>query len=146
MPRKAVSAPGFDISRFRDIRRYVWREIERKDADAVNVKLLRLTMAEVDALTFVPTAPMADIHRQIAPYVVEWDFRAENLDTGEVISVPPPAEVGPEIFELMVDPIGMEIFLWLKTPHLMLRDQDDAKKASSSSESGGEPSSNSTSD
>ncbi len=106
------------------------------------MKLLRLTMQEVGELVFGPTTPMKDVHASIAPYVVEWDFKAENLLTGELIDVPPPAEIGGEVFEIMEGPIGTMIVLWLKSPQFMERG-DDEKKDSSSSEPTEPPSSES---
>jgi hypothetical protein len=102
-------------------------------------------MAEAQELTFPAKTPMAEVHAAIAPYVVDWSFRAEDLTTGELVNVPPPAEIGGEVFEIMEDDVDVTVLLWLKTPQRMLK-ASDAKKASSSSRDGDEPSSSSDSD
>lgn len=135
--KKVEEAPVFDLTQFREERRYVWREIPREDGEPLRVKVLRLTLREVEDIPYSPTTPMRDVYAAIAPYVVEWNFTAENLTTGEVVPVPPPAEVGGEVFELMENIIGNEIAQWLKLPRFMER--DEAKKASASSENGEPP-------
>ena len=135
--KKVEEAPVFDLTQIREERRYVWREIPREDGEPLRVKVLRLTLREVEDIPYSPTTPMRDVYAAIAPYVVEWNFTAENLNTGEVVPVPPPAEVGGEVFELMENIIGNEIAQWLKLPRFMER--DEVKKASASSENGEPP-------
>lgn len=135
--KKSEDTPVFDLSQFREQRRYVWREIEREGGEPLRVKLLRLTLREVEDIPYTATTPMRDVYAAIAPFVVEWNFTAENLETGEVVPVPPPAEVGGEVFELMENVVGNEIAQWLKLPRFMERDEQ--KKALASSENGEPP-------
>lgn len=132
-----AQAPVFDLSQYREQRRYVWREIEREDDEPLRVKLLRLTLREVKAIPYSGTTPMSDIYKSIAPYVVDWNFRAENLTTGEVVDVPPPSVVGPEVLELMENVVGNEIAEWLLLPQIKQRSSQ--KKDSTSSEIGEPP-------
>ena len=141
---KAASAEVFDLSQFREEKRYVWREIEREGGEPLRVKLLRLTLREVEDIPYTTTTAMRDVYKAIAPYVAEWDFTAENLETGEVVPIPPPAEVGGDVFELMENTVGNEIAQWLKLPRFMER--DELKKALASSENGEPPPSESDSE
>lgn len=132
-PSQKVQAPTFDLAQYRAERRYVWREIEREDDEPLKVKLLRLNIRESDGIPFKADVQMAEIHEAIAPFVVEWNFRAENVETHEVVDVPPPAVVGGEVFQLMENGIGVQIATWLKMPRLMEREGE--KKDLTSSES-----------
>lgn len=121
----------FDLSQLRAPRRYVWREIEREEDDPIRVKLLRLDMREAESIPYSKETPIKELHAAIAPFVAEWNFTAENQHTGEMIDVPPPAEIGGEVFELLDSSIGVEIATWLKLPNVMA--QASEKKASTPS-------------
>lgn len=133
-PRKHAAAPVFDIAQYRDTARYyVWREIEREDQEPLRVKLQDLTVRQTNDLAFGTDATMGDIYAAIAPYVVAWNLRAENLETGVVVDVPPPAEIGSDVFELLPNTVTLEIYFWLKTPWLM-RSAEKKEPDSTSSE------------
>lgn len=132
-----AAAPVFDLSQYREQRRYVWREIEREGDRPLRVKLLRLNLREVQEIPYKPSTPMAEVYQAIAPYVVDWDFQAVNLTTGETVDVPPPSEIGPGVFELMENTIGNEIATWLLLPQI--KQTALQKKDSTSSESGEPP-------
>lgn len=142
MPKKAKTvvdaASVFDISQYRDTARYyIWREIEREGQDPLRIKVQDLTVRQANDLAFPTTALLGDIYAAIAPYVVEWNLRAENLETGEIVDVPPPATLGPDAFELLPTSVATNIYLWLRTPWLMHSVTE--KKASTPSTSTADP-------
>lgn len=143
-PRKKAKAaadpvgPVFDISQYRDTARYyIWREIERDDQEPLRIKVQDLTIRQANDLAFPATALLGDIYVAIAPYVVEWNLRAENLETGEIVDVPPPVTLGPEAFELLPTSVSTNIYFWLRSPWLMHAATE--KKASTPSTSTTEP-------
>jgi hypothetical protein len=57
-----------------------------------------------------------DRHREaIAPYVLEWNAEAVNEKTGEAVSLPPPAEAGPDIFRALDWQVAAWLAIRLKT-------------------------------
>jgi hypothetical protein len=144
MPRKAASAPVFDISKFREPAHHITRSIDWGDEGQapLSVTLQDLSIRQTNELAAAVASetPMGEVYKLIAPYVTGWDFQAENLDTGEMVAVPPPAEAGPAVFELLPNAVGMTIYLWLKSPWLMKA--ADSKKVSTPSTSTTDPPSN----
>lgn len=110
-----------DPSKFRPVPHYTWREVERGDEDPLRIRVQVLSMRQADAIPWTTETPMADIYEAIAPHVVDWDLHAENIDTGELVAVPSPAQLGPEVFELLPNSVGTTIALWLKFPSGMAR-------------------------
>ena len=138
MPKKAKSeAPAFDLSQYREPKHYVEREIEREGQEPLRVTLQDLSIRQTNAIPWSARLPLKDVFEHIAPYVVSWNFEAENIETGELVPVPPPAEVGWEVLEFLPNPVGTSIALWLKTPWAMKA--ADEKKASSGSPTTTEP-------
>lgn len=119
MPRKSTTT-AFDVADYRGVKHYVWRDIPMDDEDEpLRVQLLDLDIREATAIPLGTAARDKDTLQAIAPYVEAWTFRAENLKTGEVIDVPPPAEAGWEVLELISPVAVSKIANWLKYPHLM---------------------------
>lgn len=118
-PKKSTKAEPFDLMSLRGAKRYVWREIEREDDAPLRVKLLDLNIRESKEISFGMRTPLEDAYKASAPFVVEWDFRAENQNTGDMIDVPPPAEIGWEAFELLDQSTASLVVSWLKAPAAM---------------------------
>ena len=118
MPSKKA-APVFDISQYQPLARYHWREIEREDAAPLRVRLRDLSIGQTNAIPYGLKVPLTDAFAVIAPYVAEWDLRAVNTATGEEVDVPPPAEAGPGVLELLDSATGALLVTWLKAPHAM---------------------------
>lgn len=126
MPTPRKNAP-LDFTTLRRAARYHWREIEREDDEPLRVKVLDLSMAETDAIPLTMKTPLREALEVVAPYVVEWNFRAVNTVNGETIDVPPPAEAGAEVFDLLTIEESGAILSWLKYPQQMRG--AEAKKA-----------------
>lgn len=135
--KKKADAPAnepFDITQFQRAKRYVWREIERPDSQEneslkpLRVKLLDLSIGQTNDIPLTMKTALSEVFPIIAPFVAEWDFTAENKQTGEVIPVPPPAEAGPEVFDLLATEEAGSILSWLKFPQQMRSAEE--KKAS----------------
>ncbi len=62
----------------------------------VNIPFLQL-----DAIPRGNEATFQDIFEGIARYVGEWNLTAEDLETGKVEPVPPPAEAGWEVLQCL---------------------------------------------
>lgn len=142
MPPRKQTAPApepvvFDLSMFQEPKHYVWREIEREGQEPLRVKMQDLSIRQTNAIPWGLSVPLRDAFEAVAPYVVEWNFEAVNLETGETVSVPPPAEVGWEVFELLPNPVAGAIVNWLKIPFYMKTEAE--KKASSGSTSTTDP-------
>lgn len=129
MPTKKKAEPEpFDLSSLRRATRYVWREVEREDDIPLRVKLRDLSMGETNAIPLTLKTPLTEALEHIAPYVVEWSLTAERTDTGEIVDVPPPAEVGAEVFDLLKTEEAGAILSWLKFPQQM-RSADEKKES-----------------
>lgn len=129
--KKSEDTPVFDLSQFREERRYVWREIEREGGEPLRVKLQDLSIRQTNEIPWSLNTPLRDSLQAVAQYVAEWNFTAENLETGEVVPVPPPAEAGWEVFELLPNSASGDIVNWLKIPHYMKA--EEAKKSQAAS-------------
>lgn len=117
-PRKSTT-PAFDLSHFQRPRQTVAREIERPGQAPITIQVYDLSVGETNAIEYKPTAPVKDVMVQIAPYIVGWDFKAENKATGEVVDVPPPAEAGWEVLDLLNSSELGDLISWIKWPHQM---------------------------
>jgi hypothetical protein len=124
MPTKKKPTPIFDISRVAPEARYHWREIEREDRDPLRVKVLDLNIAQTEAIPYGMNVPLKDAFVAIAPYVVEWDLRLVDKESGDTVDVPPPAEYGPEVLDLLDTAAGIRLVSWLKAPHVMQAAQE----------------------
>lgn len=84
-----------------------------------------LTFAELKAMPPLTQETLyADIQQQIAPYILAWNVEGRN-EHGETVTLPPPAEAGPAIFEA-ADPL---ITIWLYNELRMLHlGGEDRKK------------------
>lgn len=118
MARKKATEP-FDISSLQRAPRYVWREVEREDADPLRVKVKDLSIAETNSIPALLRTQLSESLQVIAPFIVEWNFTAINTLTGKEVAVPPPAEVGWEVLELLEESEAGAILSWLKYPHVM---------------------------
>lgn len=137
-PRKHAAAPVFDIARYREAPHYVWREVEWPDRDRpLRVQVQDLSIRQHRAIPVGTDVTLADQYAAIASYVVGWDFEAVDLTTGETVQVPPPAEAGPEVFELLPDTVAIGVLLWMYNPSYMRGVA--AKKASMPSETTTDP-------
>lgn len=132
-----TTAPVFDISRFREAKNYVWREIERDEQSPLRVKLQDLSIRQTNEIPWGIKVPLKDSMEVCAQYVVEWDLEAEDITTGQMVPVPPPAEAGWEVFELVQNQVASDIINWLKIPHYMKAQEE--KKSSTLSSSTSEP-------
>lgn len=117
--RKSDDAVVFDISQFREETRYVWRDIEREAASPLRVKLRDLSIRQTNEIPWGLNVTLQESFKAIAQYVVEWSLEAENIETGDTVSVPPPAVAGWEVFELIGNTEASHIINWLKIPHYM---------------------------
>jgi len=122
---------------FQEPKHYVWREIEREGQEPLRVKMQDLSIRQTNAIPWGLSVPLRDAFEAVAPYVVEWNFEAVNMDTGELVPVPPPAEVGWEVFELLPNPVAGAIVNWLKIPFYMKTEAE--KKSPNESTSTTEP-------
>lgn len=129
------STPVFDISQFREEKRYVWREIDREDGEPLKVKLQDISIRQAVDIPWGMKTPLKETMQVAAQYVAEWSHKAENLETGEVIDVPPPAEAGWEVFELLPNEVASDIVNWLKVPHYMKSLKAESEKKSETASS-----------
>ena len=138
--KKSEDAPVFDLSQYREQRRYVWREIEREDGPPLRVRIEDLSIRQTNDVPWGMDVSLKASMEAVAPYVVEWSLTAENLATGEIVAVPPPcSEAGWRVFELLPNSVAADIINWLKIPHYMKA--EEIKKSQAASSSTTEPSS-----
>ncbi len=137
--KRLADAPAvFDIAQYREVPHYVWRDVEWPDRDRpLRVQVQDLSIRQHRAIPAGKGVLLADQYPAIAPYVVAWDFEAVSLETGETVPVPPPAEAGWEVFELLPDAVAIGVMLWIYNPSYMRGIA--AKKASTPSESTTDP-------
>lgn len=132
-PAKAAEPIPFDLSRFQEVPEYVERVIERGEGKRpLKVTLVDLSIRQTNKIRWGLSVPLRESFEDIASFVVAWDLRQKDTATGELVDVPPPAEVGWEVFELLPNEVGSDIVNWLKVPFYMK--SEAAKKASSGSE------------
>ena len=111
------TAPKFDLSQVQRPRRTVTREIDYGIPFTVDV--IDLSTGETNAIEYKASDPVEKVYKAIAPYIVGWTFKAENKKTGELIDVPPPAEAGWEVLDLLNSSEAGDLISWVKWPHNM---------------------------
>lgn len=126
MAGKKGATPVFDITKVQPEARYHWREIEREDREPLRVKVLDLNIAQTEVIPYGMKTPLRDAFEAIAPYVAEWDLRLVDKESGAVVDVPPPAEYGPDVLDLLDTATGIQLVSWLKAPHVMKAAQERA--------------------
>lgn len=99
MPRKAAQTPEAAPFRWKPSNRtYEWHEMPAEDGDEdapLRVQLQRLTVAEHEAI--VPKdekQKTANALGQAHQHITAWNLTAENIESGKIEPVPPPAELG----------------------------------------------------
>lgn len=97
--------------------RVIEREHGRKP---LTITVRDLNIRQTNAIPYGPRVPLTDAFTVIAPYVTAWDLELRDKQSGKTIPVPPPAEAGPEVFELVDTATGAAIVSWLKAPHVMM--------------------------
>jgi len=96
-----------------------------------------VSFAELNAIPRGMSATFEECFPRIAHMVTKWNLQAENLETGEVEDVPPPAVAGPDVF-LLLEPVEATwLIVTCRTAHL---GGDDRKKGSTAPASTDEPS------
>lgn len=94
MPKQTDAPLDFTTLK-RATRTYEWHEMERAEGDdesvPLRVKLQRLTLPELEA---IPTGKVQikDALQECRSYIAAWNLTAQT-DAGDVVPVPPPAEV-----------------------------------------------------
>lgn len=131
-----ATTPVFDISQFREQKRYVTREIAREGTKPLTVKLEDLSIRQTNEIPWGMKVPLKDSMEACAQYVVEWDLEAENLETGEMVPIPPPAEAGWVVFELLENKAASDIINWFKIPQYMKAELEKKSSTESSSTTG----------
>lgn len=84
-----------------------------------------LSFRELNAIPYGPGTPYTALMATTARYVVDWNARALNLDSGEWEIVPPPATAGPDIYLVLSTDEAEWIFSKVKTGY---QGGDDRKK------------------
>lgn len=119
MPKTRAATTTFDPSQFERPQFLITREIDRPGREPLIVELKDLSVAETNAIPYSDRLKVADVFQVIAPYVVGWNLRLVNKATGELADVPPPAEAGWEVLELLSPNESGDLISWLKWPQTM---------------------------
>jgi hypothetical protein len=131
------------------------REIPIRDDIVLTVTLEHLTSKQASAIPFQMRTKHEDAYRAIWPYVLDWDVRAVDPDTGKTIPVPAPGhpdapafvakyigeEAEPwELLDYMLDrDTGSLVVSWLINPGGMKLATEQGKKSSTPSKPGDTP-------
>lgn len=102
-----VEKPVIDVSRYARPLRY--REFTYSDMPGLEEGQTPLTIKarsnlsfdEIDAIPFRTGVPYSDLFQSIAPHIVGWNVRRTVLETGIDEDVPPPAEAGWEVLQVL---------------------------------------------
>jgi len=77
-----------------------------------------LTFDDAEAIPNIFETPYGQLYRYVCPRVRAWNAKARDLNTGHLMDVPPPAEIGPDAFRAIHPRILLWIAYTLKTIHL----------------------------
>lgn len=77
-----------------------------------------LTFGQMEEIPYGPGVAYRVIEDAIAPYVVGWNVMAENVESGQLEPVPPPAEAGVDAFKFIGGAEVEWLALELKTASL----------------------------
>ena len=120
MPKKtaAPNVTGFRVKpRYRDVT-CDWFDVEEGEEPFTATIRTNLTWGDVEAMPVPKEATFAEIWDAMAPHVVEWNLVAENIESGQVEPVPPPAEAGPEVFKALENPLSIWLYNEVRFAHL----------------------------
>ena len=152
-PKDAAAAPVIALDRFRTVGLDApdVREIEIGDGAVLTVTLAHLTTRQAKQIPFGLRTKHEEAYRAAWKYVLDWDIRAVNPDTGETIAVPAPGHpdapafvktyIGEdaepwELLEYLLDnEIGSLVLTWLINPGGM-RLAEASGKSSTSTKAG----------
>jgi hypothetical protein len=82
---------------------------ETGDFPGLFCEIAALSNDEAGPLRSEQTYP--DLAAKVAPFVRSWNIALPNPETGAPVSLPPPAEAGPSVF----DRIDKGIIVWIRT-------------------------------
>lgn len=105
MPKKKAGI--VDLARYRRPARYrefTYDEMPGLEDGAEPLRVTvqsNLSFAELDAIPYGAGTPYVDVFKAIAPYVTAWNVQRVVHETGQLEDVPPPAEVGWEILQVL---------------------------------------------
>jgi hypothetical protein len=107
LPKKKAPAPPIDIARYRRPARY--RDFDYSEMPGLEEgqEPLRITVqsnlsfGQLDAIPYGKGTPYVDVFHAIAPYITAWNVEREVLETGQMEAVPPPAEAGWEVLQVL---------------------------------------------
>lgn len=126
MPRKKADAPATEPTpmtgyrmkpRYRDVT-CEWYELEDgEDAFSATIRT-NLTFGELRDIPSGKDATFEEVWDVIAPYVTGWNLVAENIESGQVEAVPPPAEAGPAAFQALDASLNLWLIGQVRTAHL----------------------------
>lgn len=123
--------PTFVLSAVEREPDYVWRELDREGKPPIRVKVRDLSIAQTNQIPIDAKTKLSEAFKIIAPWVVEWDFTAFDTNSGQTVPVPPPAEYGWEVLELLDAAEAGDLISWLKWPHQMKGMQEKKRSATS---------------
>ena len=75
------------------------------------------TWDELAELDLKPEQTNGERWALIAPHVRNWNLLARDLETGEIVQVPPPAEAGPDAFKALEPALYLWLDLQVRTAH-----------------------------
>ncbi len=85
------------------------RTIARAGKPPLTVRLRVPRVRDLEDLIVDDQTSLRDLYAWAAPFIVGWDLEAADLRTGELVAVPPPAEIGWEALELLDDVTALRI-------------------------------------
>lgn len=90
-----------------------------------------LTFAQCEAIPFGTTVRYDDLWAAIAPHVVAWNVLGQDAASGEINTVPAPAQAGPGVFTTV--PKSLSVWIAQELKYGPFRVTPDQKKASTTS-------------
>ena len=130
------------------------REIEVRPGVVLHVTLTRLNRRQTKKIPWGTRVDIEKVYRAAWPYVLAWDLRARNPETGEAIPIPAPGEpaavefvkryIGEdaepwELLEVLDNDTGMLVMTWLVNPGAMKLSTSLGKPSSTPSKIGDTP-------
>lgn len=123
MPKKKAAPQPEPMSGYRVRPRYRtvvcdWGTPEDGELPFTATIRTNLTFDQLNAIPGGEGVTFAEIWNEIHPYVKDWNLVGENLATGAIERVPPPAEAGPEAFRALDAELNIWLIAQVRTAHL----------------------------
>lgn len=97
--------------------------------NALQVEIQRnVSFAETDSIVLHGKVTFEQIRQSLAPYIRNWNLQGRDINTGEIVPIPPPMQAGPDMLMYVENQELIWIAMAIKYKYREIHDTDEGKK------------------